>query len=50
MMKKLKLGQLKEIKENELQASLHFAMKVAALTCTNTGASPPKVDEIPSDD
>jgi len=50
MMDRLKLGQLKEIQENELQASLHFAMKVAALTCTNTGASPPKVDEIPSDD
>ena len=49
-MDRLKLGQLKEIKEKELQASLHFAMKVAALTCTNTGASPPKVDEIPSDD
>lgn len=47
---RLKLGQLKEIKETELQASLHFAMKVAALTCTNTGASPPKVDEIPPDD
>ena len=50
MMNKLKLGQFKEIKENELQASLHFAMKVAALTCANTGASPPKGDEIPSDD
>lgn len=49
-MDRLKLGQLKEIKEKELQASLHFAMKVAALTCTNTGASPPKVAEIPSDD
>ena len=48
-MDRLKFGQLKEIKEPELQASLHFAMKVAALTCANTGASPPKIDEIPLD-
>jgi len=47
---RLKLGELKKIKEPDLKASLHFAMKVAALTCTNTGASPPKVDEIPPDD
>ena len=50
MMKKLKLGQLKEIKEPELQASLQFAMKVAALTCSNIGASPPRIDEISPDD
>ena len=49
-MNRLKLGQLKEIKEPELQASLQFAMKVAALTCANTGASPPKIDEIPLND
>ncbi len=48
-MDRLKFGQLKEIKVPELQASLHFAMKVAALTCANTGASPPKIDEIPLD-
>ena len=45
-MNRLKLGQLKEIKEPELQAVLHFAIKVAALTCTNIGASPPKINEI----
>jgi len=50
MMDKLKLGQLKEIKEPDLQSSLQFAMKVAALTCTNTGASPPTIDEISNDD
>mgnify|MGYP001161103444 FL=1 len=49
-MDRLKLGQLKEIKEPELKASLQFAMKVAALTCTNTGASPPKIDEISPED
>jgi len=49
-MDRLRFGQLKEIKEPELQASLHFAMKVAALTCANTGASPPKIDEIPLND
>ena len=47
MMDRLKFGQLKEIKKTELQASLNFAMEVAALTCTNTGASSPKIDEIP---
>jgi Sugar kinases, ribokinase family len=46
MMDKLKLGQLQKIKEPELQASLKFAMKIAALTCTKTGANPPKIDEI----
>ena len=46
MMDKLKIGKLKEINEPELQASLQFAIKVAALTCTNTGANPPKIDEI----
>ena len=49
-MNRLKLGQLKEIKEPELQASLQFAMKVAALTCSNIGASPPRIDEISPDD
>ena len=49
-MDRLKLGQLKEIKEPELKASLQFAMKVAALTCTNTGASPPKIDQISPED
>ena len=49
-MDRLKLGQLKEIKEPELKSSLQFAMKVAALTCTNTGASPPKIDEISPED
>ena len=48
-MDRLKFGQLKEIKEPELLTSLHFAMKVAALTCAKTGASPPKIDEIPLD-
>jgi len=47
MMDRIKFGQLKEIKKTELQASLNFAMEVAALTCTNTGASSPKIDEIP---
>ena len=50
LMDNLKLGQLKEIKEPELKASLQFAMKVAALTCTNNGASPPKIDEISPED
>ena len=49
-MDRLKLGQLKEIKEPELQASLQFAMKVAALTCSNIGASSPRIDEISPDD
>ena len=46
MMDRLKFGQLKEIKKTELHASLNFAMEVAALTCTNTGASSPKIDEL----
>ncbi len=49
-MDKLKICKLKEIKEQELQASLQFAIKVAALTCTNTGANPPKINEISFDD
>ena len=48
-MDRLKFGQLKEIKEPELRTSLYFAMKVAALTCANTGASPPQIDEIQLD-
>ena len=50
MMDRLKFGQLKEIKKTELHASLNFAMEVAALTCTNTGASSPKIDELSPDD
>ena len=37
---------LDQIGEDDLEACLRFASKVAAITCTRTGANPPRKDGI----
>jgi len=39
---------LTELPSQEIEATLKFASRVAALTCTRPGADPPRREELPA--